>query len=309
MKTNLKFTGILSLTALLFSINWNLQAQPKTIFVWPDKIPGEIKNEEYTEKEVYKDSVLQATSKVTIPTLTTYKPKTPNGTAIVIFPGGGYAHLSINKEGRKVAEWLNTLGITAFVLKYRLPDDNIMTDKTIGPLQDAQEAIRIIRRNAAEWDLDKNKIGVLGFSAGGHLAATLSTHFNQKTYSDDSTSARPDFSVLIYPVISMQNEITHKGSQVNLLGKNASNESITEFSNELSVKPETPPTYLVHATDDKSVPVENSLNYYLALKKNAIPSELHLYEKGGHGFGLGISSTSQFWTSGCINWLKEHKYL
>lgn len=304
-----KFTTIsYSLLLFFFSVA-NLHAQQKTFPLWPDKIPGELKNTEYQEKATYKDSVLLSTSQVTIPTLTIYQPTNANGTSIIICPGGGYGHLAMEKEGKKVAEWLNSLGITAFVLKYRLPNDKIMADKNIGPLQDVQEAIRTVRRKASEWKLDENKIGILGFSAGGHLAATASTHFNEKVYGNDSTSARPDFSLLIYPVISMKNEITHKGSQTNLLGKNPSDESINRFSNELAVTSETPPTFLIHATDDKTVAVENSINYYLALKKNSIPAELHIYEKGGHGFGLGVKNTSQFWTSNCIQWLKDHKYL
>lgn len=303
-----KFTTISS-SLLFFFCSVNFHAQQKTFPLWPDKIPGELKNTDYQEKVIYKDSVLLSTSQVTIPTLTIYQPTNANGTSVIICPGGGYGHLAMEKEGKKVAGWLNSLEITAFVLKYRLPSDKIMSDKSIAPLQDAQEAIRTVRRKASDWKLDENKIGILGFSAGGHLAATASTHFNEKVYVNDSTSARPDFSLLIYPVISMKNEITHKGSQTNLLGKNPIDESINRFSNELAVTPETPPTFLIHATDDKTVVVENSVNYYLALKKNSIPAELHIYEKGGHGFGLGVKNTSQFWTSDCIQWLKDHKYL
>ncbi|WNM17733.1 alpha/beta hydrolase [Flavobacterium capsici] len=285
-----------------------MQSQVKIIPVWKDVIPNEIINPQYTENQIYKDSIFQKTSNVSVPTLTIYFPEKANGTSILIFPGGGYEHLSMCKEGEKVAKWLNSLGITAFVLKYRLPSDKIMKDKSIGPLQDAQEAIRIIRRNALEWKI--NKIGVIGFSAGGHLAASLSTRFNENFYStSDTASSRPDFSLLIYPVISMKNEITHKRSQANLLGNKPSKKEIETFSVELSVTNETPNTFIVHATDDKSVPVENSINYYLALKKNNVPAEIHLYEKGGHGFGLGVKDTSKFWTDACINWLKSLNYL
>ena len=308
MIIQLKFRNLLLINSFLLLINTGLYAQ-KTFPLWRDKIPNELKSTDYQEKMVYKDSILQSTSQVIIPTLTVYKPQDPNGTCIIILPGGGYGHLAIDKEGKKVAEWLNSQGITAFVLKYRLPSDKIMPDKSIGPLQDAQEAIRTVRRNAAEWKLDENKIGILGFSAGGHLASTVSTHFNERVYPNDLTSARPDFSLLIYPVISMKKEITHKGSQQNLLGNNASEDAITRFSNELSVTSETPPTFIIHTTDDKTVPVENSLNYYLALKKNSVPAELHIYEKGGHGFGLGVKDTSRFWTSDCLQWLKDHNYL
>ncbi|MHC0443228.1 alpha/beta hydrolase [Flavobacterium sp. 3-210] len=287
-----------------------LQAQNQIIPLW-SKIPDEIISVDYQEKQTIKDGILQSTSFVTIPTLSIFIPKDvkPNQTAIIIFPGGGYSHLSMDKEGTKVANWLNSLGITAFVLKYRLPSDLIMKNKNIGPLQDAQEAIRYVRENAAKWNIDSNKIGTIGFSAGGHLASTLATHYNDKTYESDSKiSARPDFSLLIYPVISMENGITHKGSQTNLLGNHPSQEIIDSFSNDKKVTQQTPPTFLVHATDDTAVLPENSINYYLALKKNNVTSELHLYENGGHGFGLGVKDTSKNWTKDCEEWLKSHGY-
>ncbi|QBZ98913.1 alpha/beta hydrolase [Flavobacterium sangjuense] len=292
------------------SVNMNSMAQDKVIPLWTTAIPGEIKNTEYKENKVYKDSILQSVSNVSVPTLTVYQPKNANGTAILIFPGGGYDHLSILKEGKKIAKWLNTLEITVFVLKYRLPNDKIMKDKSIGPLQDAQEAMRLIRRNATSWNINPNKIGVIGFSAGGHLAALLSTHYAEKIYPEnDTVSARPDFSLLIYPVISMKNEIAHKGSRNYLLGENPTEDAIQKFSNELSVNKETPSTFLVHAADDKSVTVENSIVYFLALKKNNVPAEMHVYEKGGHGFGLGVEGTSAHWTEDCIRWLKSCHYL
>lgn len=287
-----------------------LQAQNQIIPLW-SKIPDEIISADYQEKQTIKDGILQSTSFVTIPTLSIFIPKDvkPNQTAIIIFPGGGYSHLSMDKEGTKVANWLNSLGITAFVLKYRLPSDLIMKNKNIGPLQDAQEAMRYVRENAAKWKIDSNKIGTIGFSAGGHLASTLATHYNDKTYESDSKiSARPDFSLLIYPVISMENGITHKGSQSNLLGNNPSQLLIDSFSNDKKVTQQTPPTFLVHATDDTAVLPENSINYYLALKKNNVTSELHLYENGGHGFGLGVKDTSKNWTKDCEGWLKNHGY-
>lgn len=305
MKLNISIVNIL----LLF-IGMEINAQEKTILLWEGKIPEEI-IVNYEETEIYKDNELQSVSKVTVPTITIYTPSEikANGTAVIIFPGGGYSHLSMNKEGKKVAKWLNSLGITAYLLKYRMPDDRTMKDKTIGPLQDAQEAVRMVRRNAKKWNLDASKIGVMGFSAGGHLAATLSTHFTEITYdSIENTSSRPDFTILIYPVISMQNEIANKGSKEKLLGLNPSSELIKKFSCDLNVNADTPKTFIVHATDDQSVPVENSINYYLALKNNKIQCELHLYEKGGHGFGLGLIDTSKNWTQDCENWLKNNSY-
>nr|WP_231632231.1 alpha/beta hydrolase [Flavobacterium sp. KJJ] len=286
------------------------QAQNQIVPLW-NKIPDEIKAPDYKEKEIIKDGLVQSTSLVSIPTLSIFVPTAvkPNKTAVIIFPGGGYSHLAIDKEGTKVANWLNSLGITAFVLKYRLPSDLIMKNKNIGPLQDAQEAVRYVRENAAKWNIDTNKIGTIGFSAGGHLASTLATHYDDKTYESASKiSARPDFSLLIYPVISMQNEVTHKGSQTSLLGNNPSQDLIDSFSNEKKVTPQTPPTFLVHATDDGAVIPENSIYYYLALKKNGVTSELHLYENGGHGFGLGVKDTSKNWTKDCEEWLKSHGY-
>ncbi|WP_289660915.1 alpha/beta hydrolase [Flavobacterium panacagri] len=300
----------ITLSFLLFSGAFSLSAQNQVIPLW-NKIPDEVKAADYKEKEVLKDGKMQSTSQVSVPTLSIFIPKEAksNQTAVVICPGGGYTHLAFEKEGTKVAEWFNSLGIAAFVLKYRMPTDLTMKNKNVGPLQDGQEAIRYIRQNAAKWNIDPNKIGILGFSAGGHLASTVSTHYDDKVYdSAFKVSARPDFSLLIYPVISMQNETTHKGSQINLLGNNPSQDLLDSFSNDKKVTAKTPPAFLIHATDDTVVIPENSINYYLALKKNGVTAELHLYEKGGHGFGLGVNDTSKFWTRDCIEWLKANGY-
>lgn len=306
---NLTIKTFLSLVFFSGIMN-QIQAQNQVIPLWKT-IPQEIKAPDYKEKEEIKDGKIQSTSQVSIPTLSVFLPKEikQNQTAVIILPGGGYGHLAIDKEGTKVAEWLNSLGIAAFVLKYRLPSNLIMTNKVVGPLQDAQEAVRIVRLNAAVWNIDPNKIGIMGFSAGGHLASTLSTHYDDRVYETSSKlSARPDFSLLIYPVISMQNDVTHKGSQINLLGENPSQQDIDLYSNEKKVTPQTPPAFLVHATDDGAVMAENSVNYYLALKKNGVSAELHLYEKGGHGFGLGVNDTSKFWTKACEEWLKSNGF-
>jgi acetyl esterase/lipase len=289
------------------AITNQLNAQNKIVALW-NKIPDEIKATDYKENQSIKVGKVQSTSQVSVPTLSIFLPTAskPNQVAVIIFPGGGYQHLAIDKEGTKVAEWFNSLGIAAFVVKYRLPSDKIMKNKNIGPLQDAQQAVRYVRENAAKYNIDANKIGILGFSAGGHLASTLATHYDQKTYETTSkVSARPDFSLLIYPVISMQNDITHKGSQVSLLGNNPSQELLDSFSNEKKVTAQTPPTFLVHASDDTAVLPENSINFYLALKNNGVAAELHMYEKGGHGFGLGVKDTSKFWTRDCQEWLKN----
>ena len=299
------------LILIISLIGFSSEGQINTIPVWTKSIPNSINTLDYTEKEIFKDGQLQGTSQVINPNLTIYLPKkeVANGSAVLIFPGGGYSHLAMYKEGKKVAEWLNSLGITAFVLKYRLPSDLIMKDKTIAPLQDAQEAIRIVRRNAKEWNIDPTKIGVLGFSAGGHLASTLSTHYQDKVYDPDTTSSRPDFSILIYPVISMEDGITHSGSKNSLLGETASKELIDHYSNEKQVNSNTPKTFLIHASDDKAVPVANSINYYLNLLKYNVPAEIHVYEKGGHGFGLGREGTNKDWPKACEKWLVQNGYI
>ncbi len=297
---------------LFISLSLTIPAlsQKKEIPLW-DKIPDEIISKEYSEEVDHKNELSEGVRKVTLPTLTAYfaNPEKSNGTSVIICPGGGYGMLAINKEGYKVAEWFNSLGINAFVLKYRLPSDLIMKNKTVAPLQDAQEAVRLVRRNAVKWKLNPNKIGIMGFSAGGHLASTLSTHYNDKVYTPaDTTSAKPNFSILIYPVISMQEGITHQGSKDNLLGKNAGIELADKYSNEKQVTASTPKAFLVHATDDKAVPVENSINYYLALKKEKVLAEMHLYESGGHGFGLGVKGTNASWPKACEKWLIANNY-
>ncbi|MFZ1978914.1 MAG: alpha/beta hydrolase, partial [Bacteroidota bacterium] len=233
------------------------------------------------------------------------------GAAILICPGGGYRYVSIVNEGYEVARWLNENGITAVILKYRLPSDSIMTDKSIGPLQDVQEAMRMIRRNAVSWSLNPDKIGIIGFSAGGHLASTLCTRFEDSVYeTSDDINARPDFSILVYPVISMNKSITHGGTREMLLGINPKETLIKKFSSELHVTDRTPPAFLVHASDDPAVPVENSINYYLALLKHDIPAEIHIYQAGGHGFGLSRSKTTEStWPAACIAWLKANRWI
>ncbi len=288
-------------------------AQSQAIPLWPKGAPGAIENSAYLEEYTYDAlGALRGISKISQPTLTPFLADAAlsKGTAVIICPGGGYSHLAINKEGYKVAKWLNTLGISAFVLKYRMPTDLTMQDKSIGPLQDVQEAIRLVRRNAEKWHISADKIGVMGFSAGGHLASTLSTHYNDKTYTPkEQTSARPDFSVLVYPVISMAEGITHNGSKKNVLGEAPSLELIEKYSNAKQVNAQTPPAFLVHATDDRSVPVENSIEYYLALKQHEVSAEMHLYEKGGHGFGLGVFGTHANWPKDLKQWLLANKLI
>ncbi|MDW5289551.1 alpha/beta hydrolase [Formosa sp. PL04] len=233
---------------------FGIYSQDETIPLWEHDIPNAISDSTYIEKPLFEGNEFTSTSQVSIPTLSIFKPKNPNVTAIVIFPGGSYTHLAILKEGFKVARWLNTLGITAYVVKYRLPNTRIMEDKSIAPLQDAQESMRYVRRHAKDSNI--NTVGVIGFSAGGHLASTLSTRYNDVIYASDKNSAKPDFSLLIYPVISMKDGITHQGSKTSLLGALPSEADIEKFSNALHINKNSPPTFLVHATDDNAVPAE-----------------------------------------------------
>lgn len=256
------------------------------------------------ENAVTKDNVTRI-SKVSVPTLTVYKPVNANGMSVIICPGGGYGILAFDKEGTRVAEEMNKWGITAFVLKYRLPDDTTNIDRSLAPLQDAQQAVRLVRSKATEWGLKKDKIGIMGFSAGGHLASTAATHFasNADATNKDTSSVRPDFAVLIYPVISFDSTITHKGSRNNLVGATASAEQIKLYSNELQVTAKTPPSFLVHAGDDGAVPVENSIRYYQACIKYKVSAEMHLYTKGGHGFGMNNKTTTDNWMERLKNWV------
>lgn len=228
---------------------------------------------------------------------------------MLICPGGGYRNLALDKEGYKLAEWFNEKGMTAFVLKYRLNNQSLTAYKFPAQLNDAQRAMRWIRANAAKYHLDSTKIGVMGFSAGGHLASMLSTHFDSSYYilkdKLDSISARPDFSILIYPVITLNSEYTHAGSRTNLLGAKEYSVQIADFlSSDKQVTSNTPPTFLVHASDDKVVPPQNSILYYLALKYFNIAAELHIYEKGGHGFGMAPQNpVLSAWLGQLTGWL------
>jgi acetyl esterase/lipase len=283
-----------------------LKAQPLILNIWNGKIPGAIESLRFKEDTIRIENGKIRIARVINPTITIYFPEKEkfNGTAVIICPGGGYGRLSVDNEGSDIAGWLNQNGITAILLKYRLPNDSIMKDKTIGPLQDLQEAMRIVRRRASEWKLDPGKIGVIGFSAGGHLASTLSTRFNEKIYDSDTTSARPDFAILGYPVITMSEINTHTGSRSNLLGKYPDPVIVEYFSNELHVLKNTPPTFIFQAENDKTGPVQNSIDYYTALKNKGVAAELHIYPQGGHGFGLAKNGgTESTWPASCIKWL------
>jgi len=240
--------------------------------------------------------------------------KDNNRPAILVIPGGGYVTNSIDKEGIEIAKWLNDFGISAFVLKYRLPEWDSSNCKSQIALMDAQRSIRIIRSNAEEWGYNPDKIGVLGFSAGGHLASTLSVHndngIENSKIEIEKIGSRPDFSILIYPVITMKDPYAHSGSRESLLGKKPSKEDIKYFSPEMQVNTNTPPTILIHSTDDEVVPVENSIMYYQALIKNNIPASIHVWENGGHGYGISRAVGSvKSWTKITQEWIVQRQLI
>jgi acetyl esterase/lipase len=272
--------------------------------------PGKVPNSTNAAEEETTDASQSKFYKVSNPKLGIYLPskKIASKTAVIICAGGGYGELNIKREGYDVAEEFNKIGVAAFVLKYRLPYDKLMVDKTIAPLQDAQQAIKIVRDSAAKWDIDPNKIGIMGFSAGGHLASTAGTHFDKALIDNPSqTSVRPDFMILVYPVISFNDSIGHLGSRNNLLGKSPAPQLIKKFSNELQVNKQTPQTFLTHASDDRVVVVNNSIHFYKALIRNAVVAEMHIYSRGGHGFG----TTPAFdeWFGRCLYWMRSNQLI
>lgn len=300
-----------SIFIFLFMTSYNGSVAQRVIPLYKT-IPNSRPAADYKEKaDTGKDEVIRI-SKVSVPEITVFQPAKSSGknAAVIICPGGGYAILAYNLEGTTVAHILNDWGVTAIVLKYRLPSDEIMKDKSIGPVQDAQRAIQYVRENAKQLNVDPEKIGIMGFSAGGHLASTASTHFDKEYISNPNhISLRPDFSILGYPVISMMDTLTHSGSRDNLLGKNPSKEMITNFSNERQVTKDTPPTFLVLAGDDNGVNPENSIKYYEALLKNHVPAELHIYQNGGHGFGTRILEKNDNWMDILRIWMGHNGFL
>jgi acetyl esterase/lipase len=283
-------------------------AQQKPIPLYPNGIPNSKKAPVTYVEVMGADSFA---SKVTVPVIIPFlaAKDNANGTAVVICPGGGYGGLSMENEGSSIARAFNKIGVSAFILKYRLPSDSIMIDKTIGPLQDAQRAIQMVRQNAAAWGINPNKVGIIGFSAGGHLASTAITHFNKAVIANkDNINLRPDFGILLYPVITFGPQ-AHVGSRENLIGKTPSQDLIDLYSNEKQVTANTPPTFLVQAEDDDVVPVQNSLMFYDALVQNKVKAEMHIYPAGGHGFGLNNRTTKDYWFDRLTNWMDENGWL
>jgi len=264
------------------------------------------------EEESKTDGGITRVSKISVPTLTIFLPskETANGTAIIICPGGGYRINAIDHEGLNVAKKFAEMGVTAFVLKYRIPDDRTMEIRNTGPLQDAQQAIRVVRQRASEWNVNPDRVGIMGFSAGGHLASTAGTHFTSPVLAENaSINLRPNFMILIYPVISFDETIGHMGSREQLIGKNPPAGQVQLFSNDLQVTKDTPPTFLVHASDDAAVKPENSIRFYQKLLENNVPAELHIYQNGGHGFGMINKTTDDLWMDRCQHWLKSNGWL
>ena len=281
-------------SALVIALSGMILAiEPEDIQVplWPEGAPGALGNEP-------KD----------VPTLTVRKVESSNPTgALIICPGGGYGGLAMDHEGKQIVQWANSMGLTAVLCDYR------HRGKGYGhpaPSQDALRAVRLVRAKASEWNIDPNKIGIMGFSAGGHLVSTVITQFDPGSKESTDTvareSSRPDFAILCYPVISMGSSFTHRGSEVNLLGEKASKETLEQFASERHVRSDTPPTFLMHTVEDKPVPVENSLVFYQAMVAKQVPGELHIYQKGPHGVGLArnIPGTSD-WPLACQRWLKQ----
>ncbi|MCU0918433.1 MAG: alpha/beta hydrolase [Planctomycetes bacterium] len=273
-------------------------AEPKVELLWPDGAPGAKGNAEGDK-----------------PTLTIYlpAPDKATGAAVVICPGGGYGHLAMDHEGHQIGQWLNSFGVAGFIVQYRHRNSGAGYGHP-APLQDAQRAIRTVRSRAAEWGVDPGRIGIIGFSAGGHLASSAATHFNESFGEPkdkiDRVSCRPDFAVLIYPVISFTEPFTHTGSRKNLLGAEADRALIEKMSNEKQVTPQTPPTFLVHTWEDKGVPAENSIYFYLALRQAKVPAEMHIFPKGPHGFGLGQKlGGASAWPKLCETWMEESGFL
>jgi acetyl esterase/lipase len=279
--------------------------------LWPGVAPGSEGlhlTEQITERSTDPKLHDRAISGVTEPSIVPFFPSSgrANGTAVLICPGGGYAYTTFDVEGYDIAKWLNSIGVTAFVLKYRLPAEGHQQGYNV-PLEDGQRAMRLIRAHADDWKLDPNKIGVIGFSAGGHLASTLATQYSKAVYSKvdraDDLNARPNFLMLGYPVITMKSGITHSGTRLRLIGNNPSQQMIDEFSNELHVTGDTPPTFIVQANDDP-VSTLNSTLFYQALKSADVDAEMHIFRQGGHGYGIRKAHGSLvLWTALADEWL------
>jgi acetyl esterase/lipase len=285
--------------------------EPLTSPLYPDGIPGGVDG---PDEEAMRDPREAWPFRINVsrPTLTVYRPTVPAAkrAAVIVCPGGGYRGVSIEKEGHGVARAFNEFGVAAIVLKYRTPTARSMKDPTTGPLQDVQQALHALRRRANEWGIEPTRVGVVGFSAGGHLAASASTQFDRPVLAEHAESnLRPDFSILIYPVISMSDELAHTGSREQLLGSSPSAALIERYSAERAVTNKTPPALLIHAADDATVVVGNSIRYFEALNARRIPAQLFVYPRGGHGFGLNNPTTSDRWIDRARQWMMSEGWI
>ncbi|KQN19262.1 dienelactone hydrolase [Sphingomonas sp. Leaf33] len=287
---------------------------PETIYLWPNRDGPGLTNAALTDiaEDRSTDPVKRdrAVSGVRQPRIEAYRPATPNGAAMLVMPGGGYTRLAVDKEGRELAEWLRARGITAFVLTYRLPAEG-WRDPANAPLADAQRAMRLIRAQAARFGVDPALVGAMGFSAGGHLCADLATRFGRSVYAPvdgaDALSARPTIAAPIYPVVSMEPDLAHAGSRAKLIGADATDTMVLEHSPDRQVTRDTPPLFIVHAEDDATVKVANSLALHAAARAAGVPVEMHLFEKGGHGFGWGRRTAglpAHLWPELFLAWTK-----
>jgi len=296
------------LTSLTLSLlfTFMMQAQTDSIFLYPDGVPG-LKTTDITESIPYNKDGLLRWRDVVNPCVFPFIPKGANEKtpAVVICPGGGYGSISIEKEGFNVARWFNEHDIAAFVLKYRLPNDQAFEDKKIVPLQDVQQSFKYIIDNAERYNIDSKRIGVAGFSAGGHLAASASVLYKTPLVDIKSKFLHPAFSILIYPVITFTDELTHKGTRNNLIGPDWTEAEVLYYSCEKQVDEKTPPTFLLHAKDDKTVPYQNCLMYKKALDANGVLNTMVLVETGGHGFGILPGKKTNVWLNDLELWLKE----
>ncbi|HLT07416.1 MAG TPA: alpha/beta hydrolase [Cyclobacteriaceae bacterium] len=300
---------LLFLILMVLSLAAQAQFDPVTLPLY-DKVPNTKPSD---EREQIRTQDIALVGKVQEPSIQVFLPSKRNATrqAVVVCPGGGYSVLAYDWEGTDIAKWLNSHGIAAIVLKYRLPSTESQVDPHEVPLMDAQRALRLTRQHAEEWNIDPAQVGVMGFSAGGHLASTLGTHYDHgRASAQDPTekfSSRPDFLILGYPVISLKEHVAHIGSRNNLLGKSPTDDLVERFSNDLQVTEDTPPTFIFHSQDDTGVPVQHSLLFYQALVEAKVPVEMHLYPKGGHGYSLGINAEGTYtqWPTACIQWLQQ----
>lgn len=305
----------LNLLVVLLTLSISVSAQPKTINLWPDNaIPGS--TNQLLEPEKGEEGWTWERN-INMPTLTVYPAPADSNThtAVLVIPGGGYWAIAIEHEGHAIAKWLNSIGITAFVLKHRLPNDITMVPevKKYAPLQDAQQAMRLIRKMADSLDFDSHRVGAIGFSSGGHLVTTLSNHHSDEVYKSDYSNACPNFQILLYPVLTLEDGLTHKGSQTSLLGDSPTQEELDYFNSIKHVGKSTPITFMVHSFDDNTVSFEGTMLYAKAMAENNRPCEAHFYQRGSHGYGLyGFQnrlSTELQWTKACYLWLEMNGFL